>query len=170
MILTYGTLTNEALKAADILADQGIRISVMRLQQIHPLPLEAIGIMYDGQHSILIAEEAVGGIAENLAWHMSRMAPEARFAVSDLGKGFITHGNMASLYRHCGLDAASLADKTFYHDITVAAKNAMEKDVIEAIKVKEGIITTTPSSSSEEIEEDASSEEKVSEESSSSSK
>ena len=111
MILTYGTLTNEALKAADILADQGIRISVMRLQQIHPLPLEAIGIMYDGQHSILIAEEAVGGIAENLAWHMSRMAPKARFAVSDLGKGFITHGNMASLYRHCGLDAASLADK-----------------------------------------------------------
>ncbi|MBQ4100863.1 MAG: PDZ domain-containing protein, partial [Oscillospiraceae bacterium] len=47
---------------------------------------------------------------------------------------------------------------------------AKAKDVIEAIKVKEGIITTTPSSSSEEAEEDTSSEEETSEESSSSSK
>ena len=111
LILTYGTLSNEALKAADLLADQGVRISVMRLQQIHPLPLESIRVMYDGQHSILIAEEAVGGIAENLAWHMSCMAPEAKIAVSDLGNNFVTHGDIGSLYRHCGLDAASLADK-----------------------------------------------------------
>ena len=111
VIFTYGNLTNEALKAADILEEKGVRISVMRLQQIHPLPLDAIGIMYDGQPTILIAEEAVGGIAENLAWHMKRIAPKAKIFVADLGNSFITHGNIASLYRHCGLDAVSLADK-----------------------------------------------------------
>lgn len=34
-----------------------------------------------------------------------------------------------------GAGVVALADKTFYHDITVAAKDAMEKDVVAAIKL-----------------------------------
>jgi deoxyxylulose-5-phosphate synthase len=29
----------------------------------------------------------------------------------NLGDGFVTHGSVAQLYSHCGLDAASVADK-----------------------------------------------------------
>ncbi len=111
LIITYGSLTNQALQAADILAEQGIQVSVMRLLQIHPLPLESIAMLFDGQRKILIAEEATGGIAERLAFHMTNMAQEAKICVADLGGAYVPHGDMASLYRHTGLDGASLAEK-----------------------------------------------------------
>ena len=111
LIVAYGTLANEAQQAAMLLARQGRKISVMRLQQIHPLPMESIGLLYDGQKNILIAEEAIDGIGENLAWHLSEMAPEAKISVADLGCDYVTHGDMASLYRHTGLDAHGLAEK-----------------------------------------------------------
>ena len=111
LIVTYGNLANEAQKAAALLAKHGIRISVMRLQQIHPLPMEAIGLLYDGQTNILVAEEAIDGIAENLAWQLAQMAPAAKIAVADLGRGYIPHGDMASLYRNYGLDGQGIAHK-----------------------------------------------------------
>ena len=111
VIVTYGTLANEAIAAADILLEKGYQVSVMRLQQIHPLPLESIRSLFDGQTNILIAEEAVGGVAECLAWHFSQMVSGARIAVADLGQAFVTHGDTASLYQHTGLDARSLAQK-----------------------------------------------------------
>ena len=111
VIITYGTLSNEAHKAAALLAAEGRKISVMRLQQIHPLPMEEIGILFDGQRSILIAEEAVDGVAENLAWQLSQLVPGANVAVADLGREYISHGDIASLYRNCGLDAQGLAQK-----------------------------------------------------------
>ena len=111
LIITCGALTGEALKAADLLAEQGLHISVMRLLQIHPLPMEAIGLMYDGQTNILIAEEATGGIAEGLAWRIKQQFSQASVRIADLGREYVTHGDLASLYRAVGLDAASLAEK-----------------------------------------------------------
>ena len=111
LIITYGTLTNEVLKAADLLADQGIRISVMRLLQVHPLPLESIGELFDGQKNILIAEEAIGGIAECLARRMQQLYPDAKIHTCDLGCEYVPHGSMTDLYRHAGLDASALAKR-----------------------------------------------------------
>ena len=111
LIVTYGMLTNEAIEAADILLEKGIRVSVMRLLQINPLPLESVCTLYDGQSTILIAEEAIGGIAESLAWQLSLCVHGASICVQDLGRENVTHGDLASLYKQHGLDAKSLAEK-----------------------------------------------------------
>ena len=111
VIVTYGNLTNEALKAAQLLAEKGISLSVIRLLQIHPLPMEALADFLGKHRNILIAEEATGGIARELAWNLSRMLPGSKIAVADLGTEYVTHGDMASLYRHTGVDAAALAEK-----------------------------------------------------------
>ena len=63
----------------------------------------------------------------------SGVSPEDYKKVVDLGIRKINY--YTYMAKAGGAGAASLADKTFYHDITVAAKNAMEKDVIEAIKL-----------------------------------
>jgi 1-deoxy-D-xylulose-5-phosphate synthase len=111
VILTYGTLTNEALKAADLLAERGVRVSVMRPLQINPLPMENIGMLFDGQKNVLIAEEAVGGIAESLARKMQQLYPDVKIRTCDLGCEYVPHGNIADLYWHTGLDASALAEK-----------------------------------------------------------
>lgn len=109
LIVTYGTLANASLKAAALLAENGIDISVMRLLEINPIPLDSIRKIFNGQKHIVIAEESSFGIAKNLAWHMQQMAPDAIIQIVDLGDHYITHGNTQVLYQHCGIDAESLA-------------------------------------------------------------
>ena len=111
VIVTYGTLTNNALQAAELLSAQGIEVGVVRLLSLNPIPEAALEAALAGQNHILIAEEAICGIAESLAWQLSRRIPQAHIAIADLGREYVTHGDMASLYRHHGLDAQSLAEK-----------------------------------------------------------
>ena len=111
VIVTYGTLLNNALEAADILSGQGMEVSVIRLLQVNPLPLEELIDLLFGQKNVLIAEEAICGIAENLAWQLGQKLPGATIFTADLGREYVTHGDMKSLYKYCGLDPQSLAEK-----------------------------------------------------------
>lgn len=111
LFVTYGALTNEALKASAILRKNNINTSVMRLLQINPLPLELIRELFDGQKHILIAEESSFGISRDLAWHLQQIFPEATIQIVDLGERYVAHGNIQTLYQCCGIDAASLAEK-----------------------------------------------------------
>ena len=111
VILTYGTLVNQVLSAADILAKQGIEVAVVRLTQLNPLPVTDLIVAVSDQTNILIAEEAIGGIAESLAWQLSKEISGAKIAIADLGKEYVTHGDMGTLYKQYGLDAESLAEK-----------------------------------------------------------
>ena len=110
-IITYGTLVNQALAAADILAQQGVEVTVLRLTQLNPIPAAALEVALAGQKHILIAEEAIGGIAESMAWHLTASIPGANIAIADLGREYVPHGSMEALYKHYGLDAQSLAEK-----------------------------------------------------------
>ena len=60
---------------------------------------------------VLIAEEAIAGMAAELAYHIQKNSPNAVVQIADLGKEYVTHGSVSQLYRLCGLDAAGLAEK-----------------------------------------------------------
>ena len=111
VILTYGTLTQEALQAAQILQQQGKDVAVVQLCRIAPLNLEQMEAAIGSHHRILIAEEASGGMAQNLAFLLQQADPARKIAVADLGCRFVTHGATAQLYTHCGISAADLAKK-----------------------------------------------------------
>ena len=112
-IVTYGTLVNNALEAAKCLARQDVNVSVIRLTRIAPLPVEALAKALAGFRYVLVVEEtaAGAGIHEKLAWELRLLCPHCRVDALDLGKSFVTHGSMDTLYRHYGLDAASVAEK-----------------------------------------------------------
>ena len=110
-IVTYGTLINNALEAAQILSKQGIEIAVVRLLSVNPLPIDALEAVLSDQKRILIAEEAICGISENLAWQLGQRLDDATIQICDLGRRFVPHGDMASLYQHYGLDPESLSKK-----------------------------------------------------------
>lgn len=105
-IITYGTLVNNALSAADILREKGTDVSVIRLTQIKPLPVDALAAALDGiEHAVILEETGEGsGIYETLAWHLRGKLSACNFSHIDLGDQYVTHGSVHALYQQYGLD------------------------------------------------------------------
>ena len=110
-ILTYGTMLVNALSAAELLSEQGVEVTVLRLMKVAPICVEEIMSLMEGP--LLIVEEAAAGagIHEALAWEIHGQDPSVRVDGIDLGCRFITHGSLPQLYKHYGLDAESIANR-----------------------------------------------------------
>ena len=110
VILVYGTMVQNAMDAAAILESQGVEATVLRLLQVNPLPVKEILAHIPENCPILVAEEAGNGsgIREAIAWELGC---GAQVDSINLGGSFATHGNMADLYRHYGLDGEGIAQR-----------------------------------------------------------
>jgi 1-deoxy-D-xylulose-5-phosphate synthase len=110
-IITYGTLLQNALGAAEILAQSGIEASVLRLTSLSDLDISKI-LPHTAGNALLVLEEVSGGtgIAGELALKMGLVNPGVRVFSRDLGRNFVPHGSVSKLYEHCGLDERSIAE------------------------------------------------------------
>lgn len=110
VILTYGTLINEAMKCAEQLAAQGVEATVLRILSVSPLPIREIVEQLDSCRNLIIAEETCSGsgIHETLSWELMKQLPDLKIHAVDLGRNFVTHGNINKLYEQCGLDSQSM--------------------------------------------------------------
>ena len=111
-LVSYGVISQEVLEAAQMLSAEGMDTRVIRLRSISPLPEETLFEKLQGCRHIVMVEEACrgSGIYEQLAAAIHEKMPSCRLHHRDLGNGFVTHGNLKALYKHCGLDADSLKD------------------------------------------------------------
>ncbi len=111
VIVTYGTMLKTAMDAAAILEAQGIRVKVLRLLEVKPLPVAEISAHIGTMEKAFVLEETCtgSGIREALAWELKQTNPDCTVHGMDLGTDYVTHGSMAALYAHCGLDAISVA-------------------------------------------------------------
>ena len=111
-LITYGTMLDQTMEAAEILAGQGTEATVLRLMTVAPLPTEEVVRHISDNHKIVIIEE-IGhgsGIGAELAHTISQRMPDSRIGCMDLGNRFITHGSRTLLLKHYGLDGQSIAD------------------------------------------------------------
>ena len=101
-IVTYGTILNNVLTAADQLAEKGISAKVIRLLS----PTHYAGLSRQAVGPVFVVEEVASrsGITEELAGCLT----DHRVRGIDLGSSFVPHGDQASLYKHTGLDAGSI--------------------------------------------------------------
>lgn len=109
--LTYGTLLDNVMKAAEILSQQGVEATVLRLMDVSELNAEQI-LQYASQNKTMIVVEEVcsgSGIRDALC---SMLSDQCRVKGIDLGKDFVTHGSAQMLYELCGLAPQSIADYT----------------------------------------------------------
>ena len=99
------------MEAAKLLSQQGIEAAVLRLLSVTNFrPEELAAAMADCRCAIVVEEVCTGsGIREDLAWKLRKLLPECRFVGMDLGRDFVPHGSQKELFKHCGLDAASIA-------------------------------------------------------------
>lgn len=111
-IVCYGTMVNNAMAAAGILAQQMKFVSVIRLLDLNPVPTDGIIRALKGQKRILILEETAShsGIHQELLWKIRREVPGAQVDCIDLGGEYVTHGAVDRLYHQRGLDPQSVAN------------------------------------------------------------
>lgn len=109
--VTYGVMLDNVLEAAKLLSQQGIEATVLRLVNLTDLHEAQILELAPKDRPVIVVEEAAtgSGIHEALAYGLMQLCPGCRVSGRDLGKDFITHGNVKKLYEICGLDATSLA-------------------------------------------------------------
>ena len=109
-LITYGVIANEVLKAAELLAENGIQATVLRLLSANRFDSEMLAKAVSGDHVIVVEEACTGsGVKEKLAWALAAQGVHIRVCGIDLGGDFVPHGDLASLYRLTGLDHASIA-------------------------------------------------------------
>ena len=108
-IITYGTLLNNAMKAAELLEAKGVETTVLRLMSVSDLPVQQIREKMTLNRPIFVMEEVCSGsgIREALALQLQA---DCKVAGVDVGPGFVPHGTVNHLYEQCGLDGQSVCD------------------------------------------------------------
>lgn len=111
-LVTYGTMINQVLSAADLLEQRGVHTTVLRLTELSQLPADGILENLSKNKRVVVVEEIAGGcgIAQELAWLLQQNDREVFVQGIDLGHQYITHGNQTQLYCHYGLDADSIVN------------------------------------------------------------
>ena len=104
--------TDNVMDAARMLAQKGISATVLRLLTVEPIPAADILNEMSSRRHVVVVEEvcAESGICQSLAWQLTRMDPAIKVDGIDLGRGYVTHGNVQTLYHHYGLDSTAIAD------------------------------------------------------------
>ena len=110
-IVTYGTLVNNAMDAAQILSEHGIEATVIRLMCINPLRADNIISKLPESKTVFVAEEIAGncGIREHISYLINSENYGYEVFGVDLGNRYIQHGAVDKLYEHYGLSAGKLA-------------------------------------------------------------
>lgn len=110
-IVSYGTLINQALDAADMLQEKGISASVVKINRIAPLTAEDVQLL-QGTETLLVLEDCVesGCVGQRLAAVMLQagMTPK-RLILKNSGNDFVQQGSVKELYHALGLDGEGVA-------------------------------------------------------------
>ena len=104
-IVTYGVLLDNAMKAAELLAEQGIEATVLRLTALSCVPVTSIAENLSDTQRVVVLEEISGhcGVCKELTYELQKICPDCRVCGVDLGNQYVRHGAINTLYEHYGL-------------------------------------------------------------------
>ncbi len=109
--VTYGSMLDNTMEAAGLLAESGVEATVLRLMDLSNLHTEQIVQNLSENKKIIVVEEVCtgSGIREALAFELAGKGLNCRVYGRDLGPDFVPHGDKKILYQKCGLDGEELA-------------------------------------------------------------
>lgn len=111
-IVTYGVLVNQALEAAQRLANEGITVRVVKLNRVAPLEWDAVCSALDGASRLVVLEDQLrqGCVGQRLAAALlERNAAPERLRLLNAGERLPAQGSVQQLYHALGLDAAGVS-------------------------------------------------------------
>ena len=111
VVLAVGTMVQQALRAAEKLADQGIELAVVNARFVKPLDEQFLRQVMEKARVIVTAEEGAirGGFGQAVAEYLLSHEFGGRFKALGVPDSFVTHGTRTELLREIGLDSESIA-------------------------------------------------------------
>ncbi len=114
-LITYGRLTENVIKAAILLQENGSSTRVISLKKLSPLPYDEIINALSGGKNIVFAEEGIknGGVAQRLASLMAEnnVLEGRKFRIKAIDGIFPQHGSNDQLYDLLGLSPQGIAEE-----------------------------------------------------------
>ena len=112
VIVTYGRVFGEACRACEILKNNGIKVCILKLNRIRPIPEEALDFAL-GAERIFFFEEGVksGGIGEKLAAELLENGYKGSYSLTAVNDEFVKQATISELYEQYGLSAEKIAQK-----------------------------------------------------------
>lgn len=109
-IIATGSMVGQVMKAAEMLAADGISVTVTDMHTVKPLDNEAIDL--DANLIFTIEEHRpVGGLGDAVATFLAEGKGSPRLIKISAPEGFPTVGDYEFLLKECGLTAQQIADK-----------------------------------------------------------
>lgn len=110
-LVCYGTTVNLTLDAADLLLEQNIHASVVKLQTIKPLQLSPVLEQAKNGQPVFVIEETVstGCVAQEIAACFMQTPGLGPVHAINFGDRFVSHGSVAQLHAQLELDGPSIA-------------------------------------------------------------
>ncbi len=110
-ILAIGPLVAESMKAAEMLAEKGVSVSVLDCASVKPLDVKAVE--KEARKSLVVSAEdgVVHGLGAAVAEAIAQKKPGCRLAMVGLGNSFAESGKPADLYKKYGLDADAISKR-----------------------------------------------------------
>ena len=111
-VVSYGIMVNEALKAADILAEMGISAEVVKLNRLEKADYPITCASAAKTRALIIAEESAerGSLGVRIESILLRSGVSVEHcAALNLGSGIVEHGSVAQLREKYGIDASAIA-------------------------------------------------------------
>ena len=112
-IIAVGTMVNQSLAAAEMLARDGLHVTVVNARFLKPYDEVTLNALLTSHRTLLTVEEGtvVNGFGAYLAGIVQRLDPSVRVVAHGVPDRIIYAASRARQLAQCGLDAAGIADK-----------------------------------------------------------
>ncbi len=112
-LVSYGVEINDALQAAELLAQKGISAEVVKLNAVTPLDSGLVVNSVKKTKVLLTAEDAAAPncVGERLAARLAEAGVSAKVCLLNCGNAFIRHGAVPILKKELSLDGPGIAQK-----------------------------------------------------------
>lgn len=111
VILSIGTIGNEARKAVKLLADEGIHVGHANMRFVKPLDTELLDQIAKKYRYIVTVEDGtkIGGFGSAVSEYISEHHNDISVKIMGIPDEVIEHGSQDELYREVGIDYTSIA-------------------------------------------------------------
>ncbi|MBE7000434.1 MAG: 1-deoxy-D-xylulose-5-phosphate synthase [Ruminococcaceae bacterium] len=109
VILSYGIAINKAISVANSLKNEGISVSIIKLNRLFPFETESLLSALSNRSGIFVIEDVVreGSIGEKLAFLLLERGIHTKYRAFAL-PGIIPHGDLDSLEKLIGFDNSTI--------------------------------------------------------------
>ena len=112
-LLAVGAMVPVAARAAEILKEQGMEVTLVNMRFVKPFDRELLRELAEDHELFVTLEENVeiGGFGQQVLAFVEREELPVTVCIAAVPDQFVGHGSVAWQREQCGLDAESVADR-----------------------------------------------------------